>query len=61
MVYYPAKKPWFEEFFSSFGDKVQTRILQAQLGENYHLIEKVKNLQNYQGIQVRMPQDIVIK
>ncbi len=61
VVYYPAQKPWFEELFSTFGDKVQARILQAQLGENYHLIEKVKNLQNYQGIQVRMPQDIVIK
>lgn len=61
VVYYPAKKPWFEELFSSFGDKVQARILQAQLGESYYLVEKVKNLQNYQGIQVRMPQDFVIK
>jgi protease-4 len=61
VVYFPAKKPWFEELFSSFGDKVEARILQAQLGENYYLIEKVKNLQNYHGIQVRMPQDIVIK
>ncbi|MDP2041480.1 MAG: signal peptide peptidase SppA [Algoriphagus sp.] len=61
VVYYPAKKTWFEELFSSFGDKVQTRILQAQLGENYQLIEKVKQLQNYQGVQVRMTQDIVIK
>lgn len=61
VVYYPAKKPWFEELFSSFGDEVQARILKAQLGENYYLIEKVKTLQNYQGIQVRMPQDIVIK
>jgi protease-4 len=61
VVYYPAKKQWFEELFSSFGDKVEARILQAQLGENYYLIEKVKNLQNYQGIQVRMPQDILIK
>lgn len=61
VVYYPAQKPWFEEIFSSFGDKVQARILQSQLGENYQLIEKVKTLQNYQGIQVRMPQDIVIK
>lgn len=61
VIYYPAKKPWFEELFSTFGDKVQARILQAQLGENYLLIEKVKNLQNYQGVQVRMPQDIVIK
>lgn len=61
VVYYPAKKTWVEELFSSFGDKVQARILQAQFGENFHLIEKVKQLQNYQGIQVRMPQDIVIK
>lgn len=61
VVYYPAKKTWFEELFSSFGDKVQTRILQTQLGENYQLIEKVKQLQNYQGVQVRMTQDIVIK
>ncbi len=61
VVYYPAKKPWFEELFSSFGDKVQARILKAQLGENYYLIEKVKTLQNYQGVQVRMPQDFVIK
>ncbi|RIW14004.1 signal peptide peptidase SppA [Algoriphagus lacus] len=61
VVYYPEQKPWFEELFSTFGDKVQARILQAQLGENYQLIEKMKNLQNYQGVQVRMPQDIVIK
>jgi protease-4 len=61
VVYYPAQKPWFEELFSTFGDKVQARILQAQLGENYHLVEKVKNLENYNGIQVRMPQDIRIK
>jgi protease IV len=61
VVYYPEKKTWVEELFSSFGDKVQTRILQAQLGENYQLIEKIKQLQNYQGVQVRMTQDIVIK
>lgn len=61
VVYYPEQEPWFEELFSSFGDKVQARILQTQLGENYYLIEKIKNLQNYQGVQVRMPQDIVIK
>ena len=61
VVYYPAQKQWFEELFSSFGDKVQVSILKAQLGENYYLVEKIKNLQNYQGIQVRMPQDIVIK
>ena len=61
VVYYPEQKTWFEDLFSSFGDKVQLKILQARLGENYYLIEKIKNLQNYHGIQVRMPQDLVIK
>lgn len=61
VVYYPEQKTWFEDIFSTFGDKVQLRILQAQLGDNYYLIEKIKTLQNYHGIQVRMPQDIVIK
>lgn len=61
VVYYPEQKPWFEELFSTFGDQVQAKILQAQLGENYHLVEKVKNLKNYQGVQVRMPQDLIIK
>jgi protease IV len=61
VVYYPAQKPWFEELFSSFGDKVQARILQAQLGDSYPLVEKIQNLQNYHGVQVRMPQDIRIK
>ena len=61
VVYFPEQKPWFEELFSTFGENVQIRILKAQLGENYFMIEKAKKLQHYQGIQVRMPQDIVIK
>jgi protease-4 len=61
VVYYPEKKPWFEELFSTFGENVQIRILKAQLGENYYLLEKAKKLQHYQGVQVRMPQDMVIK
>ncbi len=61
VVYYPEQKPWFEELFSTFGDKVQAKILQAQLGDHYHMVEKVKSLKNYQGVQVRMPQDILIK
>jgi protease-4 len=61
VVYFPEQKPWFEELFSTFGENVQIRILKAQLGENYFMIEKAKKLQHYQGVQVRMPQDIVIK
>ncbi len=61
VVYYPEKKPWFEELMLNFSDKVQVRILQSQLGEQYPLYQKIQKLKNYQGVQVRMPQDLVIK
>lgn len=61
VVYYPEKKPWFEELMVSFSDQVQVRILQTQLGDQYPLYHKIQRLKNYQGVQVRMPQDLVIK
>ncbi len=61
VVYYPEKKPWFEELMVSFSDQVQVRILQSQLGEQYPLFQKIQKIKQYQGIQVRMPQDLVIK
>jgi len=61
VVYYPEKKPWFEELMVSFSDQVQVRILQTQLGDQYPLYQKIQRLKNYQGVQVRMPQDLVIK
>jgi protease-4 len=61
VVYYPEKKPWFEELMVSFSDQVQVRILQTQLGDQYPLYQKIQKLKNYQGVQVRMPQEVVIK
>ncbi len=61
VVYYPEKKPWFEELMMNFSDQVQVRILQTQLGDQYPLYQKIQRLKNYQGVQVRMPQEIVIK
>jgi protease-4 len=61
VIYYPQQKTWIENLVNNFSDKVQLKILQAKLGDNYQLIEKIKTLQNYQGIQVRLPQDISIK
>jgi protease-4 len=61
VVYYPEKKQWFEELMLNFSDKVQVRILQSQLGDQYPLYQKIQKLKNYQGVQVRMPQDLVIK
>jgi len=61
VVYYPEKKPWFEELMLSFTDEVQLRILQRQLGQHYPLYKKLEHIKRYHGVQVRMPQDITIK
>lgn len=61
VVYYPTKKPWFETLMEDFGNSVQIKMLQSKLGTNYTLFKQVEKLKSYEGIQVRMPQDIIIK
>src|SRR5690606_24777748 len=60
VVYYPAKKPWFETIMEDLSENVQIKILQSKLGSNYSLYQQVEKLKSYEGIQVRMPQDIII-
>ncbi|MFN5331419.1 MAG: signal peptide peptidase SppA [Bacteroidota bacterium] len=61
VVYFPEKKPWFEELMLSFSEEVQLRFLQHQLGQHYPLYKKLEHIKRYHGVQVRMPQDITIK
>lgn len=61
VVYYPAKKPWFETIFEDLGKSVKVKILQNELGESYQLYKQMEKLKNYQGVLVRMPQDLDIK
>jgi len=61
VVYYPQKKPWFEQLMSDFGQNVKLKMLQTELGNNYVLYKQAQKLKDYQGIQVRMPVDYIIK
>jgi len=61
VVYYPTKKPWFESIMEDLGNSVQIKILKSELGSNYTLYKQVEKLKTYQGVQVRMPQEIIIK
>lgn len=56
---YPAKKEWYEQLAEEFD--VTTKIMERELGENYHYYQEVKRLQNTTGIQARMEYDVVIK
>lgn len=61
VVYYPQKKPWFEQLMSDFGENVKLKMLKSELGENFTLYQQAQKLKNYQGIQVRMPLEYIIK
>ncbi|TFV93251.1 signal peptide peptidase SppA [Algoriphagus kandeliae] len=58
VIYYPQPKPWFEKLMDDLSDNVQTKILQARLGELYPVYQNLEKVKNYQGIQARMPQEI---
>ncbi|MEB2782914.1 signal peptide peptidase SppA [Algoriphagus sp. C2-6-M1] len=61
VVYYPTKKPWFETIMEDFGKSVQIKLIQSELGSNYYIYKQVEKLKSYEGVQVRMPQEIIIK
>ena len=61
VVYYPAQKKWFETLMEDFGNNVKASWIKAELGDLYPTYVKVQKLKNYKGVQVRMPQNIVIQ
>lgn len=58
--YYPPQKSIWEELLSDFATYQQTHMKSA-LGGFYPIVEKLKNLQDYQGLQMRLPFDITIQ
>lgn len=61
VVYYPQKKPWFEQIMNDLGENVKIKMMKSELGEDFSLYQKVQKLKNYQGIQVRMPIEYIVK
>jgi protease IV len=61
VVYYPEEKPWFEKFMSQMTNEVKVLYRQKQLGNFYPVYEQIEKMRHFEGVLVRMPQDIVIK
>lgn len=58
---YPEKEDFTTKFMKSFGKDLEARFVKANLGENYFLFKKIRNLDKINGIQARMSYDIIIK
>jgi protease-4 len=59
--YYPPQKSIWEELLSDFGGVYEESRMKSKLGKFYPLMKIIRNLQNYQGLQTRLPFDIIIQ
>jgi len=58
---YPEKETFESKLMKSFGKDLETRFMKAQLGEQYDVFMQIKNLGKINGIQARLPYDLVIR
>jgi protease-4 len=59
--YLPAKKNFFESLLAQLSEEAETRMAKAYLGEHFELVHRVKHLKKLEGVQARLPFDIVIQ
>lgn len=57
----PARKTFFENFFSDFGAQTKEQSIKAELGELYPYYKLYKKVSNLQGVQARMPYELSIQ
>lgn len=58
---YPEKEDFATKFMKSFSKNMETRFMKAQLGDQYMMFKKVKDLEKLNGIQARMSFDLIIQ
>lgn len=58
---FPAKEDFATKLMKSFGEDMETRFMKAQLGEQYKLFREIKNIENMNGIQARLPYELIIR
>lgn len=58
---YPVKEDFVTKLMKSFGKDMETRFIKAQLGEQYKLFREMKNIEKINGIQARLPYELVIR
>ena len=58
---YPEKEDFMKKLIKSFGNDVETRVMKAQLGEQYTTLKQIRNLSKINGIQARMSYDFNIQ
>ena len=58
---FPEKEDFATKLMKSFTEDIETKILKSQFGEYYEIIQQVKQYEHLNGIQARMPYEIVFR
>lgn len=59
--YLPAKKNFFESLMSQLSGEAEAYMAKAYLGEYYPLLQQIKQLKRWEGVQARLPYDLSIQ
>ncbi len=57
----PVQKDAFEKFFESWAGNAQTSFMKARFGSAYKYVKHIEELQKMQGVQARMPYELIIE
>ncbi|MGV3639324.1 MAG: signal peptide peptidase SppA [Adhaeribacter sp.] len=57
----PAQKTFIDQIITGMETRVQQHFLRQELGETYPYYEKLRQVQQFEGIQARMPYDFLIQ
>ena len=60
-IAYPEQKTFFETLLEGMNEGVVQRQMKSELGPLYPIYEQYKTMMRYQGVQARMPFDIIIE
>lgn len=57
----PEKEDFATKLMKSLEEDVEVKIMKSQLGEHYNILRQVKQYEHLNGIQARMPYDVIFR
>lgn len=61
LVYYPLQRDWIDQLLNPQKEDNVTLAIKNEMGDLYYSYAAMKQLTNMQGIQARMPMELIIK
>jgi protease-4 len=60
LKYYPVQKSFIQEWLTGMEENAETKALKETLGNHYGTYQQLKKLKSLQGVQTRMPFELII-